>query len=92
MTQAMLIVALLGAMAYLAFQYTSQRLLNCDKLRLLSEEYEKALKGNDRKYAEAVGQTYYSALRGGKLTEEDKKAMTIELDNMFPSTSFQGSV
>ncbi|RAK00301.1 hypothetical protein LX87_02003 [Larkinella arboricola] len=83
MTQAIFIVALSGAMAYRAYRHCRRKLLTRDKFQLLSYAYEQALLGNDRDYAEAVGEAYYSALRGGRLTREDEKAIAFELAVMF---------
>lgn len=74
-------------MAYLAYQYCSQRLLTCERILWYSKEYDKALHGNDREHARKVGQTYYSALRGGTLTQEDQKAIEVDLEFMFPTAS-----
>lgn len=54
-----------------------------EKLRLLKEEYDNALRGNDKKRALDAGRAYYSSLRGqGKLTIYDEQAITNDLAAM----------
>jgi hypothetical protein len=54
-----------------------------EKLRLLKEEYNTALRGKDKKRALEAGRNYYSAMRHNKkLTIYDEQAITNDLATM----------
>jgi hypothetical protein len=53
-----------------------------DKLKMLKDNYEAALAGDNRKDAIAAGQAYYRSLRGGELTFEDERAILRDVAHL----------
>jgi len=54
------------------------------KIATLKLDYEKSLKGDNKKAALNAGRSYYSALRSGKtLTIYDEQAITNDLSTMI---------
>lgn len=53
-----------------------------DKLKMLKDNYEAALAGDNREDAIAAGQAYYRSLRGGELTIEDERAILRDVAHL----------
>ena len=81
MIPAILILGILGTMIYIAYRYCSDWLLNRKRTLQFANEYEKALLGDDKNRALLAGRAYYSALRRGRLTEQDEQ--TIQNNLLF---------
>ncbi|MFD1139778.1 hypothetical protein ACFQ4C_01595 [Larkinella insperata] len=75
MTQLILIAIFLLAIMYIAIKYCIDSVLTERKVQFFAAEYEKALRENNKGYARAAGQFYYSALRRGKVTDRDEEAI-----------------
>jgi hypothetical protein len=53
-----------------------------DALKMLKDNYEAALAGDNRENAIAAGQAYYRSLRGGELTIEDERAILRDVAHL----------
>ncbi|WP_207511284.1 hypothetical protein [Longitalea luteola] len=53
-----------------------------DTLKLLRDQYDAALAGDDREAAIAAGQAYYRSLRGGELTPEDERIILKDVAHL----------
>lgn len=53
-----------------------------DKLKMLKDDYEAALAGDNREDAIAAGEAYYRSLHGGELTIEDERAILRDVAHL----------
>ncbi len=78
-----LIAGVVGAIAYIVGRYLSDCLVDHEfNIQLYADEYKEALEEVDKDYARLVGKAYFSALRQGRLTQEDNETIADDLAAM----------